>query len=86
MNKMLDNRKIWGTENDVKDDNPEFKKWLYLDAIFRPSQEKFRAPRSTLIEIVKHSAPVPVSLNKPMINILDQVDCSFFHARVGVKC
>lgn len=70
---MLDSRKQWGKENAVRDGNSESKRWCYLDAVFRPSQEKFRAPRATLIEIVKHSSPVPVSLNKPMINILDQV-------------
>uniref|UniRef100_A0A1I8APC3 RNA-directed RNA polymerase n=1 Tax=Steinernema glaseri TaxID=37863 RepID=A0A1I8APC3_9BILA len=43
------------------------------DIHFRPSQEKFRAPRDEKIEIVKYSAPTPMSLNRPMINIMDQV-------------
>uniref|UniRef100_A0A914BY28 RNA-directed RNA polymerase n=1 Tax=Acrobeloides nanus TaxID=290746 RepID=A0A914BY28_9BILA len=77
---MLDDKKKWGREHNIEDPNPEFRKWLYLDAIFRPSQEKFRAPRATLIEIVKHSAPVPVSLNKPLINIIDQVSSMQSHS------
>ncbi|KAK0422300.1 hypothetical protein QR680_007494 [Steinernema hermaphroditum] len=43
------------------------------DIHFRPSQEKFKAPRDERIEIVKYSAPTPMSLNRPMINIMDQV-------------
>uniref|UniRef100_A0AC35EVV5 RNA-dependent RNA polymerase n=1 Tax=Panagrolaimus sp. PS1159 TaxID=55785 RepID=A0AC35EVV5_9BILA len=39
----------------------------------RISQQKFKGPREEHIEIVKHSAPSSVSLNKPMLNILDQV-------------
>lgn len=77
---MLDDKKKWGRDHNIEDPNPEFRKWLYLDAIFRPSQEKFRAPRATLIEIVKHSAPVPVSLNKPLINIIDQVSSMQSHS------
>lgn len=70
---LLDKRKIWGDRYNVEDDPKEHKRWLHLDAVFRPSQLKFLAPRATLIEIVKQSSPVQVSLNKPMINILDQV-------------
>uniref|UniRef100_A0AC34GR65 RNA-directed RNA polymerase n=1 Tax=Panagrolaimus sp. ES5 TaxID=591445 RepID=A0AC34GR65_9BILA len=40
---------------------------------FRKSQKKFNGPREKFISIVKVSAPLTVSLNKPLINILDQV-------------
>lgn len=63
MDQMLDEKKKWGVKNGVIDESiGPANKWLYLDALFRPSQEKFRGPRATLIEIVKHSAPVPVIL------------------------
>ncbi|KHN78229.1 putative RNA-dependent RNA polymerase SHL2 [Toxocara canis] len=36
-------------------------------------QDKFHAPLSNTIEIVKYSSPTPVCLNRPFIAILDQV-------------
>ncbi|CAJ0580768.1 unnamed protein product, partial [Mesorhabditis spiculigera] len=45
--------------------------------IFRDSQMKFLGPKrkdgTSDIELVKHSTPTPLSLNRPFINILDQV-------------
>ncbi|KAF1760723.1 hypothetical protein GCK72_008972 [Caenorhabditis remanei] len=70
---LLDNIRLWCVENNVPEVSEETS-WG-LSCVFRPSQIKFiskRHPRDQ-VEIVKYSAPVPVSLNKPFINILDQV-------------
>ncbi|VDK18703.1 unnamed protein product [Anisakis simplex] len=69
----LDERRQWAAENGIKDSNSATNKMNDLAVVFRPSQDKFRAPRSGTIEIVKYSSPTPVSLNRPMISILDQV-------------
>ncbi|GMR53941.1 hypothetical protein PMAYCL1PPCAC_24136, partial [Pristionchus mayeri] len=54
-----------------KDENGD--SFKLLNCRFRYSQMKFHAPEETAFEVVKISGPTPVSLNKPFINILDQV-------------
>lgn len=70
----MDKTRIWGIENGVKDENNETNKWLDLAVKFRPSQQKFLASRNfDKLEIVKYSSPISIALNRPIINILDQV-------------
>ncbi|KAL3986069.1 RNA dependent RNA polymerase family protein [Acanthocheilonema viteae] len=68
----LDQRKHWAVTNNIIDKNKITNKQNDLAVVFRPSQDKFKAPRDEYIEIVKYSAPTPVCLNRPMICILDQ--------------
>ncbi|CAI4223152.1 unnamed protein product [Auanema sp. JU1783] len=72
----LDELAAWAIENEIpnlKEDEAcsSIRNWLIHCAV-RDSQIKFTGTESAL-EIVKPSAPVPVALNKPFINILDQV-------------
>uniref|UniRef100_A0AAF5PSN0 RNA-directed RNA polymerase n=3 Tax=Wuchereria bancrofti TaxID=6293 RepID=A0AAF5PSN0_WUCBA len=69
----LDQRKQWTLANNIVDNNRMTNKQNDLAVVFRPSQDKFKAPRDEYIEIVKYSSPTPVCLNRPMISILDQV-------------
>uniref|UniRef100_A0A0N5A9G0 RNA-dependent RNA polymerase n=1 Tax=Syphacia muris TaxID=451379 RepID=A0A0N5A9G0_9BILA len=69
----MDERRLWAEKNGVKDSTKLVKKTIYLHVLFRPSQDKFNAPRNENIEIVKHSSPIPVCLNRPLICIMDQV-------------
>uniref|UniRef100_A0A915Q3T6 RNA-dependent RNA polymerase n=1 Tax=Setaria digitata TaxID=48799 RepID=A0A915Q3T6_9BILA len=69
----LDQRKQWAAVNNVVDKNKITNKQNDLAVVFRPSQDKFKAPRDEYIEIVKYSTPTPVCFNRPMISILDQV-------------
>ncbi|KAK6014119.1 hypothetical protein OSTOST_08213, partial [Ostertagia ostertagi] len=73
VNPMLDEIASWAKKYTIRPPNREFGSWD-LKLIFRPSQIKFDAKRTEKdsLEIVKYSAPVPVSLNKPFICILDQ--------------
>ncbi|KAI1726213.1 RNA dependent RNA polymerase domain-containing protein [Ditylenchus destructor] len=72
----LDNLREWGAKNGVEDKTNLEKSdcWLDLAIKFRPSQKKFEAKRDNAkLEIVKYSSPVNLCLNRPIINILDQV-------------
>uniref|UniRef100_A0A183E2Q4 RNA-dependent RNA polymerase n=1 Tax=Gongylonema pulchrum TaxID=637853 RepID=A0A183E2Q4_9BILA len=69
----LDVRKCWAETNRIADNSRYTNRQNNLAVLFRPSQDKFKAPRDTSIEVVKYSAPTPVFLNRPLILILDQV-------------
>ncbi|KAJ1346510.1 hypothetical protein KIN20_001310 [Parelaphostrongylus tenuis] len=71
---VLDDIFLWADKFNIEPPQMEFGSWD-VKLVFRPSQIKFKARRTTLesLEVVKYSAPVPVSLNKPFICILDQV-------------
>lgn len=76
VDKTLDYIRDWGRRNHVQDRTNWEKRdcWLDLRIAFRPSQKKFKAPRANQkLEIVKYSSPVPISFNRPVNNILDQV-------------
>ncbi|KAK0423323.1 hypothetical protein QR680_008078 [Steinernema hermaphroditum] len=73
----LDSVKQFLTENS---DTDQGSPGIGVDMVLRHSQEKFQAPRNDNIEVVKYSSPVPLSLNRPMINIMDQVTAKQNHA------
>uniref|UniRef100_A0AC34F872 RNA-directed RNA polymerase n=1 Tax=Panagrolaimus sp. ES5 TaxID=591445 RepID=A0AC34F872_9BILA len=74
MNPLLEETRLWAIKNNKPLTDGEINlPWYCHSLIFRPSQNKFPAPREKYVEIVKISAPILVSLNKPLINILDQV-------------
>uniref|UniRef100_A0AC35F468 RNA-dependent RNA polymerase n=1 Tax=Panagrolaimus sp. PS1159 TaxID=55785 RepID=A0AC35F468_9BILA len=75
VNILLDETRNWAKKNNLippRKPNQTLP-WYCQSLIFRPSQRKFHAPRENNVEIVKISAPILVALNKPLINILDQV-------------
>uniref|UniRef100_A0A914X2Y9 RNA-dependent RNA polymerase n=1 Tax=Plectus sambesii TaxID=2011161 RepID=A0A914X2Y9_9BILA len=69
----LDSRKQWWKK--LLDEDPNAKVKLPPAIIFRDSQKKFQASKESIrtLEIVKFCAPTCLNLNRPMINILDQV-------------
>ncbi|VDM39156.1 unnamed protein product [Toxocara canis] len=69
----LSERAKWARDNSVADNPEPHNRKNMLHILFRPSQDKFHAPLSNTIEIVKYSSPTPVCLNRPFIAILDQV-------------
>ncbi|CAD6186388.1 unnamed protein product [Caenorhabditis auriculariae] len=77
---LLDEIRDWAAKDEVLTQNgPQFPKstsWQ-IDCVFRPSQIKFITAKATddfyPIEVVKFSSTSPVTLNRPLINILDQV-------------
>lgn len=48
------------------------KPWYACSMLLRPSQRKFHGPKDNAVQVVKISTPTEVSLNRPLINILDQ--------------
>lgn len=76
----MDELTKWGADNGVTEELNEDQTdgWLNLHFYYRPSQKKFRGGRELKFEIVKYSSPTPVCLNKPFINILDQVHTGLF--------
>uniref|UniRef100_A0AC34R5S7 RNA-directed RNA polymerase n=1 Tax=Panagrolaimus sp. JU765 TaxID=591449 RepID=A0AC34R5S7_9BILA len=75
VNTDIDNTYSWMKERNKLVVTPRGKKlpWYQQSIHFRPSQRKFIGPLETRMEIVKFSTPINVNLNKPLINILDQV-------------
>ncbi|VDO24732.1 unnamed protein product [Heligmosomoides polygyrus] len=74
VNPLLDEYAAWAKEYNIPPPSKQNGSWD-LKLVFRPSQKKFVTKRTNkdALEIVKYSSPVPVSLNKPFICILDQV-------------
>jgi hypothetical protein len=66
----IDQRIEWAKQNKINENS--------VHILFRQSQVKFTAPESKHIEIVKYSKPAMVSLNRPLIAILDQVLFDFY--------
>ncbi|VDM54298.1 unnamed protein product [Angiostrongylus costaricensis] len=71
---VLDEISLWAKRFNIAPPKVKFGSWD-VKLMFRPSQIKFKAMRTSTdsLEVVKFSSPIPVSLNKPFIAILDQV-------------
>ncbi|TKR67215.1 hypothetical protein L596_023400 [Steinernema carpocapsae] len=74
VNPMLDEIRAWAEANLSDEDIPKYRN----NVVFRSSQKKFDASKNAKLdsapfEVVKYSAPCQISLNRPMIDILDQV-------------
>ncbi|PAV56399.1 hypothetical protein WR25_15503 isoform A [Diploscapter pachys] len=70
----IDEMAKWAESLGLESPNPKINIWS-PHCMFRPSQDKFKSTKTVKeqLEMVKYSSPVPVALNKPFINILDQV-------------
>lgn len=75
LNKNMDILKNWAEKHYIDESKLKINhRFYFTDLLFRDSQCKFRAPQDNQrFEVVKFSGPSAVTLNKPMINILDQV-------------
>lgn len=71
----IDRIREWAHGENLKDKKNNMNKlsWFDQSIMFRNSQKKFDAPLDEHLEIVKISTPINVNLNKPLINIMDQV-------------
>ncbi|KAI6194701.1 RNA-directed RNA polymerase [Aphelenchoides besseyi] len=75
INPVLDSIKAYAQEHGLDESGLKSnERFLNVDLWFRESQEKFITPQGGhKYEVVKVSAPSAVCLNRPLINILDQI-------------
>uniref|UniRef100_A0A183BJJ6 RNA-directed RNA polymerase n=1 Tax=Globodera pallida TaxID=36090 RepID=A0A183BJJ6_GLOPA len=77
VNPMLDRNKEFFDAQGGEDQQLSREDFMAVDFLFRPSQKKFEVwqdyEEDCRLDVVKISAPTSVVMNKPFINILDQV-------------
>uniref|UniRef100_A0A914GYY0 RNA-directed RNA polymerase n=1 Tax=Globodera rostochiensis TaxID=31243 RepID=A0A914GYY0_GLORO len=77
VNPTLDRNKEFFDAQGGEDQQLSRKDFMAVDFLFRPSQKKFEVwqeyEEECRLDVVKISAPTSVVMNKPFINILDQV-------------